>query len=410
LSAAGGAVNIAAFAGESLCNSATCSPLTTERTATGGSAIAVSTNAPKRWQLQGVVLSDGSQAFGSFVFDSNTGTYSSIAITTTAGIGAASVLPGTSYFNKNPSAGSATLVSGVSAATVVPGTTTVFSASFASSLTNSGGTVNITGASEGICSAANCGTSGNLRTAAIAGVVSTTFIENDSKVLPQIADGGGFITTIIYTNPTGAPISSRLTFWGNDGNLLPISLNGSAAASGHTVVVPGHSSVFLSTPGGTGPSSVGWALANNVANMGVIAAYRLQVPNVPQSEATVAGISGTSGFAMAFDETTGFDTGFALANVSGTDTVIENLYFYDTTGKLIFSDNSHTLPPHGHESFLFSARYGGSPIMGQRGEVRVYYGSPSTPTAPIEGLTGLGLRINPGLTFTSLQTFTAASQ
>jgi hypothetical protein len=48
--------------------------------------------------------------------------------------------------------------------------------------------------------------------------------------------------------------------------------------------------------------------------------------------------------------------------------------------------------------------------MGQRGEVRVYYGSPSTPTAPIEGLTGLGLRINPGLTFTSLQTFTAASQ
>lgn len=171
------------------------------------------------------------------------------------------------------------------------------------------------------------------------------------------------------------------------------------------MVVPGHSSVFLSTPGGTGPLTEGWALATNVTNLSVTALFRLQLSPLPESEATSVGIDPTVGFAMAFDETTGFDTGFALANVSDTDTVTEFIYFFDTTGKLIYSDSSHTLAPHAHESYQFSTRYGSTPIMGQRGEVHIFYGSSSTPTAPIGGLTGLGLRINPGGTFTSLQTF-----
>ena len=125
------------------------------------------------------------------------------------------------------------------------------------------------------------------------------------------------------------------------------------------------------------------------------AAFRLQLAGIPESEATVVGIDPTAGFGMAFDETTGFDTGFGIANVSEKDTVIEYFYFYDSTGKLIYSDSSHLLAPHQHESFLFSARYGSTPIMGQRGEVRVYYGVQGTPTAPIMGLTGWALESIP---------------
>ncbi len=405
LSASGGTVSIVAFAAESTCANSACGSVTPQRTITSGTATAVSTSAPQRWSFDGVVLSDGAQVFGSFVFDANTGTYSSISITTTGG----SAMSGTTYFTQNPSAGSSVMVSAVSAATVVSGTTTVFSATFSSALTNAGGTVNIISVSEGICTSANCATNGTLRTAVVAGTVSTTPITDDTNVLPQIADGGGFVTTLIITNPTGAPVTCRITFWQDNGNLWQVSLNGATAASSYTIVVPGHSSKFLSTPG-TGPVTAGWALATNVANLGVTAAFRLQLAGIPESEATVVGLDPTSGFGMAFDETTGFDTGFGIANVSGTDTVIEYLYFYDSTGKLIYSDSSHSLAPRQHESFMFSSRYGSTPIMGQRGEVRVYYGVQGTPTAPIMGLTGVGLRVNPGGTFTTLQTFSAAAQ
>jgi hypothetical protein len=405
LSAAGGTVSIAGFVAESTCANSTCASVTPQRTITSGTATAVSTATQQRWHFGGVVLSDGSQVFGSFLFDANTGTYSSISITTTGG----SAMPGTTYFTQNPSAGSSTTVSAVSAATIVSGTTTVISATFASALTNAGGTLNVISVSEGICTAANCTTSGTLRTAVVAGTISTTPVMGDTNVLPQIADGGGFVTTLIITNPTGAPISCRVTFFMDNGSPWPISLNGATAAANYTIVVPGHSSQFLSTPG-SGPSVAGWAIATNVLNLGLTAAFRLQLPGIPESEATVVGTDPTAGFAMAFDETTGFDTGFGIANVSDKDTVIEYLDFYDTTGKLIYSDSSHLLGPHQHESYLFSARYGSTPIMGQRGEVRVYYGVQGTPTAPVVGLTGMGLRVNPGGTFTSLQTVSAAIQ
>jgi hypothetical protein len=44
------------------------------------------------------------------------------------------------------------------------------------------------------------------------------------------------------------------------------------------------------------------------------------------------------------------------ANVSDFDTVIENLYFYDSAGAFLFGDSSRTLGPLQHESFLFSSR------------------------------------------------------
>ena len=44
--------------------------------------------APLTWTLQDVVFDDGGTASGSFVFDADTGTYESIAITTTPSVGA----------------------------------------------------------------------------------------------------------------------------------------------------------------------------------------------------------------------------------------------------------------------------------------------------------------------------------
>lgn len=347
LTAAGGTVSIAGSAQESTCANVTCSSVTPQRPITAGTATAISTSAARRWFIHDVALSDGAQVFGTFVFDANTGTYSDISVTSTSGKAGS----GASYFFDIPASSSSTSVNLVSASTIVSGTTTTLSLTFTSALTNAGGTVGIASEVEGTCTSASCGTSSMLRSTAAAGSVSTTQETGETAVLPQIADGGGFVTEFIITNPTGAPVTCRVSFWGDNGSPLSLSLNGANPSSSYVVLVPGHSAQFLSTPG-VGSSVTGWALADNVESLGIVAAFRLQVPNEPESEATVQGIPGTAGFAMAFDETSGFDTGFALANVSYFDTVIENLYFYDTTGAFIFSDSSRTLGPHQHESFL----------------------------------------------------------
>jgi hypothetical protein len=401
LTAAGGTVSIAGLAQESICTNPACSTVTPQRPITAGMASAVSTSAPKRWFIHDVVLSDGAQVFGTFVFDATTGTYSDISVTSTSGTAG----PAASYLFDIPASSSTTSVSLVSASPIVAGTTTTLLISFTSGLTNAGGTVAIASAVESTCTSVSCGASTVLRSTSVAGSVSNIAETGETAVLPQIADGGGFVTEFIVTNPTGAPVTCRLTFWQDSGSPLLLSLNGANPSSSYVVLVPGHGTQFLSTPG-VGPSVTGWGLADHVEDLGVIAAYRLNVPNVPESEATVKGIPGTGGFAMAFDESPGYDTGFALANVSAFDTVIENLYFYDSTGAFIFSDSSRTLGPHQHESFLFSARYAAQ-LAGKRGTVRVYYGVQGTPANGAPGLTGLGLRINPGGTFTSLATVTA---
>lgn len=404
LLSAGGTVSFAGSAVESVCASATCGSFTPQRTITSGAVSAVSTSAAKRWFLNGMVLSDGTQVFGTFFFDASSGTYSNISVTTTAG----PVVPSTGYFAQTPSTGSNTSLSLVSSSVIVASSTTTLTLNFALPLTNSGGTVAMSSAAEGTCSNANCSASNTLRTSVVGGSVSSTQPPGSIAILPQIADGGNFLTEFIITNPTGAPITCRLSFWQDSGATLPLSLNGAGPLPSYVVMVPGHGAQFLSTPG-VGASVTGWGLAENVAQLGVIAAFRLQGrPNTPESESTVEAIPSATGFAMAFDETPGFDTGFALANPSAFDTVIENLYFYDTTGKLILSDSSKTLGPHQHESFMFSSRY--AQLAGKQGTVRVYYGIEGTPANGAVGLTGLGLRVNPGGTFTSLATTTDSTQ
>ncbi len=145
---------------------------------------------------------------------------------------------------------------------------------------------------EGTCTSLNCDASTMLRSTTLAGSVSTAQQNGETAILPQVADGGGFVTEFLITNPTGAPVTCRLTFWQDSGALLPLSLNGASPNSSYVVLVPGHSTQFLSTPG-AGPSVTGWGLAENVEKLGVIAAFRQHVSNHPESEATVKGIPGT---------------------------------------------------------------------------------------------------------------------
>ena len=118
---------------------------------------------PVMWTLQGVTFSDGGTASGSFVYDADTNTYSSINVSTTAGT--VVTTPATYQFLDPgfPSA-SGELAAFVTATGDLTGVRVVALVSTAP-MTDAGGTVTLVPVSsgEGVCSNSVCSTAGELR-------------------------------------------------------------------------------------------------------------------------------------------------------------------------------------------------------------------------------------------------------
>ncbi|MEQ1946915.1 MAG: hypothetical protein ABL995_06990 [Bryobacteraceae bacterium] len=382
---------------EGICGDASCSGLQPVRSFSSGSITAAAPTTKRTWYLSGARLSDGGLAFGSYAFDSANNTFSDYNITTTPGT---AVATGTTYSTPHPGiAGSASDTKAISTPTTSLQTKYI-GFSLANPMTSSGGTITIiSGGAEAQCAINSCLSVSGLRTF-VGGSVTTNAPVNNTKILSQFADGGGFTNTIVLTNPTGYDVPCLVTMRKDDGSALAVSLNADTAASVRTVVVPAHGVKFL-VSSGTGSAQTGWVQVDNASQIGVMGTYRLRLNGFPDSEATVGGESpGNLGFGMPFDETQGFSTGFALVNPSRTSSAVANFVFYNESGTQIFADSSTTLAPSGHTSFMIRDRF---PAVGNaRGVVRLFWGSPSTPVLPIQGFVGLGLRVNPSGTFTSL--------
>lgn len=107
---------------------------------------------PVTWTLDGVILSDGGTASGSFVYDADTDTYSGTNIVSTSG----SSLMGNSYAFVNPGNADATKLGLVSSSGPdFIGDQTIFLI-FSSTLTNLGGTTGISTLLEATCGNSNC--------------------------------------------------------------------------------------------------------------------------------------------------------------------------------------------------------------------------------------------------------------
>jgi hypothetical protein len=85
--------------------------------------------------------------------------------------------------------------------------------------------------------------------------VSTLTSDINPVVLPQFADGGGWSTQVILTNPTDAPLYGVVQFYGSGSNtqsapLLTLSINGNMTST-FEYTIPPHSEIRLVT-GNTG--------------------------------------------------------------------------------------------------------------------------------------------------------------
>jgi len=127
--------------------------------------------APVLWTFSGATFSDGGTASGSFVYDADTNTYSSVNVTTTAG---SVLLTGANLLYVAPGlpASSADVLTVASSSANLTGVRGL-SLSFSPALSDLGGTVSLTGL-EATCADATCsspsGASRTLNAGPVAGV------------------------------------------------------------------------------------------------------------------------------------------------------------------------------------------------------------------------------------------------
>ena len=220
-------------------------------------------------------------------------------------------------------------------------------------------------------------------------VLTATSVGTVTKILPQLAFGGGWYTALYFTNISGVPASFTVNFTGNDGNPLTVS---ALSGSSMTVNLAARGTALIEIPnvGSLVQGYVSAALPAGVTGYGV---FRQSVPGVADQEAVVP-LSGTTATTstLEFDDTK-YVTGVAVVNLTSVSTTI-SVFVRDAQGNTIGTSNI-TLGPHAKLAVVLRDLPGLAGVSGSLGSVDF--------TTSIGTLAALGLRFN-GAAFTSIPT------
>jgi hypothetical protein len=231
-----------------------------------------------------------------------------------------------------------------------------------------------------------------------AGILTEAFFDNitltssggttaATKILPQLAFGGGWYTALYLTNTTAAPASFTVSFTGDDGNPLTIPVLGGSSVT-QNLAPRGEALIEAPNVGPLVNGYVSAALPAGVTGYGV---FRQSIPGVPDQEAVVP-LSGTTATTstLIFDDTKCV-TAVALVNLGSVGTTI-TVVARDSQGNTI---GTTTLPLAAKAKKAVALRDLLAGIGGAMGSVDF--------TVNIGNLAALGLRFN-GVAFTSIPT------
>ena len=218
----------------------------------------------------------------------------------------------------------------------------------------------------------------------------------DTQIIPQVADGGGWSTTIVLVNKTSTTQSVALSFNMDTANgattpwtppfLESVSLSSISMAAGSTL--------FLHTPGTSATPTQGWGQLDAAAGVTGYAIFTQRVPGLPAQDGTAPAVSASSRILVPFDNTSGFVSAFAVANpTGGAETVHVNVRTSDGT----LSGTLPTLPAKGQTTFLLASIFSGT--AGKSGLAEFYVTSGS--------ISIIALRAN-GIAFTAAPVYLQA--
>lgn len=218
------------------------------------------------------------------------------------------------------------------------------------------------------------------------------------QIIPQVADGGGWSTTIVLSNKTTASQSVNLRFNRETSNgateawtptfLESVSLPTFNLAAGSTL--------FLHTPGTAAAVAQGWGELD--AGPGVVGYAIFTFKTESTQDGTAPAVTAASRILVPFDNTAGLITAVAMANPNGSDESIQvNIRTSDgttSTGAL------PQMPARGHRAFVLPDLF--PETSGKRGLAEFYTTSGSFST--------IALRFNPRQAFASAPVYPQTGQ
>jgi len=185
--------------------------------------------------------------------------------------------------------------------------------------------------------------------------------ETGRRTMPQIADGGLFRTTITLINQDFLTAYVTMKFHKSAGAGATSDWNlrfdnGATAAS--TILIPPCSSVTLRTTGEPAVVEQGWGEIFSTGYwVSGFAVFEQKIPGRPEQEAAVPmNYAAPRRILLPFDNTTGFTTSVALANLSESNASSINLLFRDSAGQRI-TTGALSLPAQGHTAFELIQQY-----------------------------------------------------
>ena len=212
----------------------------------------------------------------------------------------------------------------------------------------------------------------------------------------HIATGGGWDTTITLINLGSSPAVARLRFWDNSGAALVLTIAAGASAvtaSSFDQTISPDASAVVDLQTQSLSTIVGWVELDAAPGTAIAGFAIFQYQDwVTSSQGTSPLTTSTAtGLFVPYDNT-GFTTGVAFANQSGSTPANLSVKILDANGTTMATD-SLSLAPNGHTSFAVANKY---PFTsGKRGVIDVSNQSGGV-------ISGLGFRFSPTGSFTSL--------
>jgi hypothetical protein len=179
-----------------------------------------------------------------------------------------------------------------------------------------------------------------------------------SLIIPHVADGGGWKTTIVLTNTSPNPATATLVFHQQtqaDGSTQPWNPPIVEVVSTSGLSMAGGSTLFLNTAGTAADVSVGWAELN--ADSGVIGYVVFSIrAGATQDEGTAPAVAASNRILVPYDDSNGFVTDMAIVNPTGTPMDI-SVGFRTVDGLVSTGNTLSQVPAGGHLSFALSTQF-----------------------------------------------------
>lgn len=215
------------------------------------------------------------------------------------------------------------------------------------------------------------------------------------RILGQFAFGGGWASSIYFSNSSTSALSMPVSFIGDDGKPMIVpSISGSSTTLS---LAPGASAVIEApNVGALVQGYVSAVLPVGITGYGV---FRQSTPGAADQEAVVPLVNGGGQFQMLiYDDTNNCTTAAAIVNPSTVATTV-GITVGDESGSVI-GTSSVDLPPAGKVAVVLRSLPGLAQMAGNRGTVRFVVTNPTNFTGSVSVL---GLRFN-GSAITSIPT------